>query len=60
MTTSSDVMYEDFCKILEALNLGTHARSKSYHDIVITEILPRIEGLKVSVETLKMRVDRLS
>jgi len=57
--TVDDTIHQDFCKILEALDLGTHARSKSYHDIVHTEILPAIETLKSINRVLKLRVDRL-
>lgn len=42
---ASDVEHDDFALILDALGLGSHARPKSRHAIVHTEILPAIREL---------------
>lgn len=45
-----DTMHQDVCDILNALGLGDHARPKSYHEVIQTEILPAIEKLKLRVD----------
>ena len=48
MGESVSVMQDDLAKILEALDLGSHARPKSPHDVVIDEVLPAIRRLQAS------------
>lgn len=46
--STSQVMQDDVAAILRALGLGDHARSKSCHEIVRSEILPFIEKMRAA------------
>jgi len=50
--TAADVYQDDVLALLEALDLGTHARPKSPHAVVQDEVLPAIKQMRNGLDDI--------